>query len=379
MTWRKNTPHVMRAKGGHLQEATVRSNHTSWSRVGTDYTTAIAHASLAETLIKLNTGLVSIISTFLSHQSGKNHLDLDYKSLTDLSDVSRKEALHSMTQLYRRLSQSQLRLYNIDLPTCQRCGDCMHVDCSEKSKSRRKEKRKHASSRQKINGPVVTRMPIKSSSQSQLVVMRPKNKRKSSSSSSNSSAVKLGSSPTCASPLASPLPKYVPVDPLEMQATTITKSPVGAWPESERLRVDSFDDPRPTTWLDTYTSAAVEYDHYPIPELPVFTPTPRKKATSSSQRNQASSPPPSVPPTVKRRLGKQTPSAAYTFASDSTRLGEIPQHNWTNPWDYEEAERLNTEATVNEYAREVASTEKPSRKKGLFGFLRRGSAAGVAA
>lgn len=341
---------------------------------------AIAHASLAETLIKLNTGLVSIIASFLNHdhKSAKGHLDLDYKSLTSLSDASRREALHSMTQLYQRLSYSQLPLYSIDTSPCLRCGSAKHVDCSSRSTSPDKEKRKHTSSRQRISGPVVTKMPIKSSSQPQLVVMRPKNTRKTSNSSSGSGSTKSTSASTYTSPLASPLPKYVPIESFEVQTPGAVKGTLGAWPESVRQRVDSFDDPRPTTWPQTHISTGPEHLHHhtPTPKVPSFTPTPRKNSSASPQRSKPSSPPLVSPSPVKRRLDKATPSS-YTFASDSTKLGEIPQHHWTNPWDYEEAERLNAEAAVT--GRPIAVADSKSKKKGRFGFLRRGSTAGQAA
>ncbi|KAF1843777.1 uncharacterized protein K460DRAFT_397002 [Cucurbitaria berberidis CBS 394.84] len=339
---------------------------------------AIAHASLAETLIKLNTGLVSIIATFLNHDSktGKSHLDLDYKSLTNLSDISRKEALHSMTQLYQRLSHSQLQLYHIDASCCHVCGSAKHFDCSGRSISPEKEKKRHTSSRQRISGPVVTKMPIKSSSQPQLVVMRPKNTRKGSSSSNSSSSAKSGSNSGYSTPVASPLPKYVPMEPIEIQTSGIIKGTLGAWPEGRRGRVDSFDDQRPTTWPHNYTRAPSAHLHHPTPKLPNFTSTPRKESKESPhsvQRSKPTSSPPAISPVTKRRLDKATPSS-YTFASDSTKLGEIPQRSWTTPWDYEEAERLNSEAAVVGHPSAAAVIEdKASKKKGRFRFLRRGS------
>lgn len=75
-----------------------------------------------------------------------------------------------------------------------------------------------------------------------------------------------------------------------------------------------------------------------------------------------------------------TPSS-YTFASDSTKLGEIPQRNWTTPWDYEEAQRLNVEAAaamiVPVTSKEESKDGRP-KKKGLFRWMRRGSE-GIAA
>ncbi|CAO2656181.1 Nn.00g049840.m01.CDS01 [Neocucurbitaria sp. VM-36] len=335
---------------------------------------AIAHASLAETLIKLNTGLVGIIAAFLNHdhKSGKSYLNLDYKSLTNLSDSSRREALQSMTQLYQRLSHSQLQLYSVGASSCARCGSAKHVDCSGRSTSPEKERRRHTSSRQRINGPIVTKMPIKSSNQPQLVVMRPKNTRKGSSSSNSSSSMKSGSNSGSSTPLASPLPKYVPVEPVEFQTSGVIQGTMGGWPESGKPRKDSFHD---SISQQVYTPVTPDRIHHPTPKLPNFTPTPRRQ---SPQHQKTSPPPPSSSPPIKRRLDKATPSS-YTFASDSTKLGEIPQRNWTQPWDYEEAERLNAEAAVIGHASAAVVGDKVSKKKGLFGFLRRGSAAGQTA
>lgn len=386
--------------------------------------TAIAHASLAETLIKLNTGLVGIIATFLNHDHsrGKGHLDLDYKSLTSLSDASRKEALQSMTQLYQRLSShSQLQLYNIGVSPCARCGSAKHADCSSRSTSptEKEQRRRHtSSSRQRSNGAVVTKMPIKSSNQPQLVVMRPKNARKGSSSSSNSSSSTTKSPPGSSNnssgystpSLPSPLPKYVPVEPLEFQALGgVIHGTLGGWPpaESQPPRKDSFHDP---TWRQQYVYTPIvtttpyqllDHLHHPIPKLPTsFTPTPPRRQSPRSQQQSSlpqhpkRSPPapplrvpsspssssysPSSPPLLKRRLDKATPSS-YTFASDSTKLGEIPQRNWTQPWDYDQAERLNAEAAVvgHPSSAAIGGGGGGGKKKGMFRFLRRGSAAGA--
>ena len=173
-----------------------------------------------------------------------------------------------------------------------------------------------------------------------------------------------------------------------------------------RRRKDSFNvhDLRPSTWPDPYPGSASytypyvvqEHLHLPAPKLPNFTPTPRKQsapaqkktASPSPQVQKHASPPPQIqkhaspPPVtspVRRRLDKVTPSS-YTFASDSTKLGEIPQRNWTTPWDYEEAERLNAEAAMTGHpmvVREEIKGDGNAKKKGLFRWMRRGSGAGV--
>ncbi|KAI7298630.1 Glycosylphosphatidylinositol:protein transamidase, GAA1 component, partial [Hortaea werneckii] len=65
---------------------------------------AIAQTSLAEILLRFNTGIVQIISCFLERDNG-DIVHLDYRSLTDLSDLSRLETCRILQQLCVRLSQ----------------------------------------------------------------------------------------------------------------------------------------------------------------------------------------------------------------------------------------------------------------------------------
>lgn len=306
-----------------------------------------------------------------------------------------------MTQLYLRLSQSQLQLQNIGNSWCAICGSKQHTDCSKRSSSTSsssKEKKKQTSSRQRVTGPTITRMPIRSSSQPRLVVVRPKPSRKISSHSPSSSKSHSPSHSAYTSPLASPLPLYIAAEPFEIETNGIIRGVLGgptpALAGHGRRRKDSFNvhDPRPATWPDphpsayTYPYVVQEHLHLPAPKLPKFTPAPRRQ--SSPQQKPSSTPPrnekhPSPPPVtlpVRRRIDKITPSS-YTFASDSTKLGEIPQRSWTTPWDYEEAERLNAEAAATGYpaAPVVTVDEKVGKKKGIFKWMRKGSGAGLSA
>jgi hypothetical protein len=339
-------------------------------------------------------------------------LNIDYKSLTNLSDASRREALQSMTQLYQRISRSQLQLQHFDTQSCANCGSRRHTDCSARSSnssnsgkdtSTSKDKKKHSTTRQRTTGPTITRMPIRSSSHPQLVVVRPKPSRKSSSSSSPSSTKSHSpSNSTYTSPLASPLPLYIAEEPFELHSDGIIKGVLGGpMPTppligSGRRRKDSFHDPRPSTWPEPvvyqYPFTPEEHVHLPAPKLPSFVPvsprrahvTPAPVQTSSSHGSKKSAtsspkyPPVSLP--ARRRIDKVTPSS-YTFASDSTKLGEIPQRNWTTPWDYEEAQRLNVEAAAAVVVPVTSKEEVKDgglKKKGLFRWMRRGSE-GVAA
>lgn len=309
-----------------------------------------------------------------------------------------------MTQLYQRLSQSQLQLQQFKDPSCTNCGSTKHSDCSVRSSTTSassKDRKKHASTRHRNAGPIVTRMPIRSSSQPQLVVVRPRPSRKHSSNSpssakSQSPKSQSPSSSAYTSPLASPLPLYIAEEPFEIETDGVIKGVLGGpvpLAGNGRRRKDSFNvhDPRPTTWPDPhpasyqYPYVMQEHLHLPAPKLPKFTSTPRKptspppKTSPSPSKNEKRTSPPPVSLPVRRRADKLTPSS-YTFASDSTKLGEIPQRNWTTPWDYAEAERLNNEAVATYQAvAPVIVDEKVGRKKGIFKWMKKGSGAAVAA
>ena len=124
-----------------------------------------------------------------------------------------------------------------------------------------------------------------------------------------------------------------------------------------------MDEPRPTTWPITRPDAA----------RPLHMPTAQKAEPRHTPHRREKTPASSSQVVPKRRADKLTPST-YTFASDSTKLGEIPERNWAQPWNYAEAERLNTEAATTGYT--LPGTEAAAKpKRGIFGFLRRGGAA----
>lgn len=72
----------------------------------------------------------------------------------------------------------------------------------------------------------------------------------------------------------------------------------------------------------------------------------------------------------RRRAEKMTPSL-YTFASDSTKLGEIPMSRWPQPYDWEESNRLNKLAADGL----VDDPRIPVRKqrRGFLSMFRRGN------
>lgn len=367
--------------------------------------------------MRLNTGLVSIITTFLHHeQKGtQGHLKMNYKSLTDLSEASRRDALTSMNQLYQRLSQSQLQIHPALRTKTQQ--DCESTGNSSDSS---KDTRKSTASRRRPSGSHVTRMPTKSSSQPQLCMVRSKSRntsRKESvsgNSSGTSKSVSKSSSPYAspfASPLQSPVPEYAVLDPmihnrLDFKSAAHTRgayADMSSPPSSHnRKRVDSLDAARPAAWPYAqpydYFSFMPERLQEPTPKLPEFASTSRKSSSPSSPKKAPPVPAkptalsattktaaPAVAAPFKRRLDKVTPSS-YTFASDSTKLGEIPETRWARPWDYEHAEMLNNLAAAAAKVRVPSPAveekgkgrekekEKEKERKGLR-FWKRGETA----
>lgn len=389
--------------------------------------------------MRLNTGLVSIITAFLHHeQKGTHgHMKMNYKSLTDLSEASRRDALTSMSQLYQRLSQSQLQIH-----PALRANTPQYAESSGNSSDSSKDTKRSTASKRRPSGSHVTKMATKSSSQPQLCMVRSKSRnttrRDSTSKSSTSKPSSKSNSPHASpytSPLQSPVPEYAVLDPMifnrpDMKSAAHAR---GAYadapplrPHSDRKRVDSLDVVRPGAWSPyaqpyDYFSFMPEHINQPTPKLPELTSTPRRPSTStpkpptSSPKKQDSpkkqqpppvpakpsalcntkleamsvasaipsplrpTPPSGIPAPVKRRLDKVTPSS-YTFASDSTKLGEIPETRWAKPWDYERAEMLNNMAAaaakvrVPSPAQEERKRDKERDRKGLR-FWKRGETA----
>lgn len=337
--------------------------------------------------MRLNTGLVGIITAFLHHeQKGTHgHMKMNYKSLTDLSEASRRDALTSMSQLYQRLSHSQLQIH-----PALRTRTPHYAESSGNNSDSSKDTKKSTASRRRPSGSShVTRMPTKSSSQPQLCMVRSKSRnttrRDSTSKTSTSKPASKSSSPHASpyiSPLQSPVPEYAVLDPMIFNRPDMKSVPRASLPlsHSERKRVDSLDVIRPAAWSPytqsyDYFNFVPEHIHAPTPKLPDFASAPRRSSSSSPKKPppvpakpsslsnsklEAMSVASAIPAPLKRRQDKATLSS-YTFASDSTKLGEIPETRWAKPWDYERAEMLNNMAAAAAKVR-VPSPAGPEEK-----------------
>ncbi|KAJ9647361.1 hypothetical protein H2199_002350 [Coniosporium tulheliwenetii] len=343
---------------------------------------AIAQASLAETLLKLNTGLVGIITSFLS--GDKNDVRLDYKSLTTLSDDSRVDAVNTLSHLYHRLSQSDLMLYQ-PKPGCARCGSLKHGDCSPSQTGSTKPSAGQRSKKQTSSKPPQARPPPKNMVKTEYVIVRrPRNKRATSSSTASSN-VSAGSAPSSKS-AASTAPTTPCTSPLP-SPDIATSYPFPALPLSPRQDTRPSNPPpaysrNPISQQRTETWAAA----HAISELPAHSttpsPLPPEMSLAPIAHPQAHPIVPPKPPELRstptqptgiplaaRRLNKQTLST-YTFASDSTKLGEIPMRKWIEPYDFVAMEKLNEEAKETGWVPPHA-VPTPRPRRGLFRFFRR--------
>ncbi|KAL0260092.1 hypothetical protein SLS55_005837, partial [Diplodia seriata] len=215
------TPAQIEPSGDELQLSnSLRQNpvdiqrhyETNYAAVGEKFAQgdAIAHASLTEVLLKLNSGLVAIIGAFLT--PGKNDHHPDYKSLTSLSDTSRAEAVDALGQLYQRLSQSQLVLDRVR-HKCPSCGSHHHPDCASSTNLRQ---RGGCGNAKRIPGA----KPKHRRSQTELVmvVRRPRNAAKypplknSSSTALSSKSQRQNNNASSGSSASTPVNSFFPTD-----------------------------------------------------------------------------------------------------------------------------------------------------------------------
>lgn len=241
---------------------------------------AIARASLAETLLKLNTGLANIISSYLLVHERGPVTQLDYVSLLRLSEDSRKNAVAALGSLQQRLSSSRTLVAARNL--------------EQEQSSRTKGK--------SVRG---TKQKKSSSSQGAWVKKKPKRKTSSIASTAASTA---GSTSTSAASSKSSTSKAPAAS-----ATAIVTQYLPP-PRSTRHQFPSIQ-----------TKLAVKQSPTPPPSYDshyyhqVFQQQAITAVAPVSGKGL-------VPgPRLNAQIRQITPSV-YSFASDSTRLGEIPEY-----------------------------------------------------
>lgn len=298
---------------------------------------AAAQSSLAEILLRLNTGLVGIITTFL-HRDKHGNLELDYRSLTDLSEQSREQTVGVLRQLYQRMLARRSPARSPAVQGKLSDGKAHHSS------------RKHS----RIRGPTLARVVIRDSSKpSQIALVRPAEVKRSPR------------------PSSQPRPARIPgTPPLSQASTAIAASQLSLPPT---LPPDPSP-PKPARPGHTRSKTSP-------PEL-------AQKPSRRPRKHQADldlgetlratqSTPKLVPATVDHppppRRRKETPTF-YSAASGSTKLGEIPMHKWAEAYDFDAMSLKNREAMAAGWPRlleeEDAAVEKKKRGR-IFRLFRR--------
>lgn len=219
------------------------------------------------------------------------------------------EAIEALSQLSLRISRSSLNLMRPSEP---------------RRTSKKKSERTKKSSKPIPNGTSVGIVKSANASAPQLAMIRPHNKRSTSGSSARS---QVPLSPKMPSPTTPP-PPYVSMAPPMNKST-------------------------PNLHRQLYPAMLSSMPLSPPLDYPP--------------------PPPRVDPIEqigRRRADRVTPSM-YTFASDSTKLGEIPMRKWNNPFDYDEMGRRNKEAAMGMSQQHLQQTTTLRKKRGFFAFFKK--------
>jgi hypothetical protein len=300
---------------------------------------------------------VGIITSFLNRD--KKDVQLDYYSLTNLSEQSRVETCHTLRQLFRRMSQPQLPARANSRLALQSRQQVSGHGVQGDRKRRRKAEAKHS----KIRGPTIARVVIQDSSRpSQVAIVKPGERRKKSGSSTLSSRTHSAGVSAISVSLPTPPPPY--------------ELPPDHPPRPTAHRTHTTPDvPKPRR-----KQSAATIRSPPVPSKPealrATKSTPRLQNLNRVHQNaqpQASTSTAALPTAIPSRRREREPIPTYySMASDSTKLGEIPLHRWAEPFDFDAMSAMNHEAERNGYPG-VQGEEGNGRKKrrGLFGLFRR--------
>ena len=303
---------------------------------------AIAQTSLAEILLRLNVGLVGIITSFVNGE--KNDVQVDFHHLTDLSERCRVDTCRTLRQLFKRITQ-------LRQPLAIMAPENFESRRSVDTESDVKKDKKGTAGYTKVRGPMIAKVIIQDSSKApQIAIVKPGERRKkstsTSSSGSNSSSVsKARSEPSLL--LATPPPEYTPVDRARPKSQR-TKTAPGTSKQSRDPTVTPTPSPRRemrAARSASHLANTLQHMPEPLPSMP-----------------ELDGFPVSLGPALPRRR-KQTPTY-YSIASDSTKLGEIPLHKWNVPYDFDAMSVANKQALRNGWPANQVQNER--KRFGLF-------------
>ncbi|EMC99993.1 hypothetical protein BAUCODRAFT_359274 [Baudoinia panamericana UAMH 10762] len=319
---------------------------------------AIAHTSLAEILLNMNTGLVGIITSFLQDRKS---VKVDYHSLTSLSERSRIDTCRALQQLYRRILQSRpaaLSYSSLPLPQIAWQTRSRADSAGDKRQDSRPAQPVKSN---KLHRPTIARITIENSSKpSQIALVKPAERRKRAGSSRTSSKAE-----SMASGSSTPSPSPPPYE------TICTSDARAARPHATHWN-SMPDVPKPR-----HMRSAAPVRGSPVPQQSEALRS--TKSTSQLDARSAYKPTPGeldVPPLpslplteIYQRSRKPTPTY-YSITSEGTKLGEIPLHKWPTPFDFDAMSVMNHEAEGNGWPVNQAGSSPPRRKGfGLFRFF----------
>ena len=322
---------------------------------------ACARLELNSVLLKLNSGLVELISSFIKNL-GRTKMQLDYEGLTALSDASRVQARNSLSSLSQRLSPP---LYGHLGARAANDDNKIHKKKSRTADAAGKSAPRH---RHKAIPEGEYYTISKQDSETQIALVRPAPRARRTLS---MDSAKTGSSRT----------------PIQKEARTGKASNRAARRSSSTGRDKAA--PTPPMPLTTDDTNILQ----PIREAITTPVTASRSQQAGGRMPEAQNPPPRTSPgptqhtaqgvknaslgvstvleltAIPRRRPTVYTETMYTMTTASTKLGEIPMTKWTMPYDFAEAERLNTlaETTMWVNTQEPTGRKKPGLIKRLFG------------
>lgn len=299
----------------------------------------------------MNTGLVGIIASFVSRDK-PDRLNLDYRSLTDLSEHSRLETVGVLRQLYQRLLTRQA-------PSKQLTSSRDDRQAIESAKDRA------ATKRLKVRRPTLARVVIQDSSRpSQLAIVRPtdaKKKLRSSSHTRSASATAAVRKPKAVDSSISLPPTLLLPEPMPREPTRPAQQRSKTAPAvPELFRKEYLHD------KSHGSGQRVPRHTRSTPRLPPMYEQLYTQAPPLSEKPRT--PEPVSHPTYRHR--KETPTF-YSTATGSTKLGEIPMHKWQEPYDFDAMSEPNREAFATGWPLPLESGQRKKKRGGFFSLFRR--------
>jgi len=295
---------------------------------------AIAHTSLAKTLLALNAGLISILNNALYKDPKKR--SMSQQSLLSLSEIAAADAMQALNQLDLRLTLSQLAPK--PEPAMRHSKKTAAQEPVEKAKLTKRVEargsnnpfklaRRPAPSPLRVRGGWVrsksTSSESSAASTSKTSVARPADHKRSKSSPqllnmSQESKTQLGPSlpprtQTPPEPTANVSASSEPTHQHQQRRRVTPSNPRPQREQSMPFVSPDFFAAQPTDGPNQHQSAQPQTSPPPIPpKIPLHS---RPTTTNNNQQPSGT-------------ITRARPASVATFMTASTKIGEIPEHLW---------------------------------------------------